>query len=99
MEKPSVLDRELMALNHVKRPAKIACARCLHYYKVFDIQNNRVRLDVFETLRKEPLAREACDWIEHIERHRNSIFDAGENCFFFCPKCYLVIARDIELYE
>jgi hypothetical protein len=58
-----------------------------------------VKLEVFETLRKEQLAREACDWIEFIERHRSTVFDAGENSFFFCHKCYLVIARDIELYE
>ena len=37
LEKPSVLDRELMSLNHVRRPAKISCARCLYQYKVFDI--------------------------------------------------------------
>lgn len=88
-----------MALNLVRRPAKISCSRCLHSYKAFDLQHNKVKLELFETLRKESLARDACDWIEHIERHRSEVFDIGENSFFFCQKCYPVVARDIELFE
>jgi hypothetical protein len=47
INKPSVLDREMLALNRLKRPAKskytfmikliVPCSRCLHKYKVFDI--------------------------------------------------------------
>lgn len=54
---------------------------------------------MFDQLKKDKLARETCDWIEHIERHQAKVFDLGENCFFFCHKCYPIIVRDIDSFE
>jgi hypothetical protein len=77
----------------------VPCSRCLHTYKVFDIAANRVPMSVFEQLKRDKLAREMCDWIEFIERHHAKVYDMGENCYFFCHKCYPIIVRDIDLYE
>jgi hypothetical protein len=68
-------------------------------YKLADIASNRVTMHTYELLKKEKLARENCDWLYTISRNWDKVYDVGENCFFFCPKCYILTVRDIEMFE
>ncbi len=77
----------------------VNCARCLYMYKLADIASNRVTMHTYELLKKEKLARENCDWLYTISRNWDKVYDVGENCFFFCPKCFILTVRDIEMFE
>jgi hypothetical protein len=77
----------------------VHCGRCLGLYKLGDVAQNRVTLEIYEVLQKERYAREMCDWIEIIEKNMDRVYDVGENSIFFCHKCYILTMRDIELYE
>jgi hypothetical protein len=68
-------------------------------YKLADIASNRVTMHTYELLKKEKLARENCDWLYTISRNWDKVYDVGENCFFFCPKCFILTVRDIEMFE
>jgi len=68
-------------------------------YKLADIASNKVTRATFEFLKKEKLARETCDWLYTIDRNWDKVYDIGENCFFFCPKCFILTIRDIEMFE
>jgi hypothetical protein len=68
-------------------------------YKLSDMGENKLAVEVFETMRKEPGAREACDWIDRIEKNYERLLDEAEGCFLFCNACYLVTVRDIDVYE
>lgn len=68
-------------------------------YKLGDMGENKVTIQVFDTLRREPAARDACDWIERIEKNYERVVDEAEGCFLFCTACYLVTVRDIDVYE
>lgn len=56
-------------------------------------------MHTYELLKKEKLARETCDWLYTISRNWDKVYDVGENCFFFCPKCFILTVRDIETFE
>lgn len=86
-------------MNKVKRPEKMPCARCLRVYKLSDMADNKVSIQVIDTLLKEPAARDSYDWIEKIEKNYDRLVDEVEGCFLFCTACYLVTVRDIDMYE
>ena len=77
----------------------VFCARCLSVQRLGDIGDNKLSLEVFNTLRKEPAASDICPWLVDIQRNFNKVIDLGENAFLFCERCYLLSLRDIELFE
>ena len=71
----------------------------MNVQRLGEIGGNKLTLELYETMRKDKGAFEACPWLGDLQRNYDKVVDLGENGFLFCETCYVLTMRDIELYE